>query len=240
MTKQVKKIILFLVLLISNQLVLAQKTKLINLPHYDKEYIHFGFSLAVNKADFVLSQKNTIHKADSILRINAIPEWGINLGIVSDIRLHDYLTIRFLPALSFQTRTVEFHIDSTNKPGNAGSYIARKQIESSLLDFPINFKIRSERVNNTSAYLLAGGKFSIDLGSQAKTKNPEILKLTSKDWSLETGFGLDFYLVYFKLSTEIKFSAGLKDRLYHENTSFSSPLDRIFTKTWLFSLNFEG
>ena len=87
-----------------------------------------------------------------------------------------------------------------------------------------------------------GGKFSIDLASQAKTKNPEIVKLNSKDFSFEAGFGLDFYLEYFKLSTEIKFAAGMKNRIFHEAvpTTWSSPIEILKTKTWLFSLNFEG
>ena len=119
-------------------------------------------------------------------------------------------------------------------------YSDKKKVESTLLDFPLNLKIRSERLNNVSAYLLVGGKFSLDLASQAKTQNPEIVKLTNKDYCFEAGFGFDFYLVYFKLSTELKFSAGLKDRLYHENTTYSSPIDKLFSKCWLFSLNFEG
>ena len=91
-----------------------------------------------------------------------------------------------------------------------------------------------------SAYLLGGGKFSYDLASQAGTKNSDIVKLNNKDWSFEAGFGLDFYLQYFKLSTEIKFSSGLVDRLYHDGTPYALPIGNIYTKTWLFSLNFEG
>jgi hypothetical protein len=220
----------------------AQKVKPLNLPGYDKEKLHFGFSLAVNKADFVLYPATAATKPDSVLSVESIPDWGFNLGIVSDLRLHDYVTLRFLPALSFQGRVVEYTIDSTKVPGNSAFYTERKKVESTLLDFPINIKIRSERLNNVSAYLLAGGKFSIDLASQANIKNPDILKLTGKDWSLEGGFGLDFYLEYFKLSTEIKFSAGLNNRLFQEPTptTWSSPLQKILTKTWLFSLNFEG
>jgi hypothetical protein len=220
----------------------SQRTKPLNLPGYDKEKLHFGFSLAVNKADFVLYPAANAVKPDSVLSVESIPDWGFNLGIVSDLRLHDYVTVRFLPALTFQGRIVEYTIDSTTVPGNNAFYTERKKVESTLLDFPINMKIRSERLNNMAAYLRAGGKFSIDLASQADIKNPEILKLNGKDWSLEAGFGLDFYLEYFKLSTEIKFSAGLANRLYREPTptTYSSPLKKIMTKVWLFSLNFEG
>lgn len=230
----------FVTVLFLSNFASAQKIKPLNLPKYDREKLHFGFSLGVNKADFVLFQANISTRPDSILSVGAVPDWGFNLGIISDLRLHDYLTLRFLPALSFQGRMLEYEIDSASTPGTNAFYVEKKKVESVLLDFPINLKIRSERLNNMSAYLLAGGKFSIDLASQEKTTNPEIVKLNNKDWSFEAGFGLDFYLEYFKLSTELKFSAGLRDRLFHENTSYSIPIEKILTKTWLFSLNFEG
>lgn len=222
--------------------VSAQKVKPLNLAGYDKEKLHFGFSLGVNKADFVLYPASASVKPDSVLSANAIPDWGFNLGIISDLRLHDYATLRFLPALTFQDRAIEYLIHPTTSVNPDTFYVEKKKVESTLLDFPINLKIRSERLNNISAYLLVGGKWSIDLASQAKTKNPDIVKLNSKDLSFEAGFGLDFYLEYFKFSTEIKFSAGFPNRLYHEDipTTWSAPIEKIKTKTWLFSLNFEG
>lgn len=220
--------------------VYAQKSKILNLPGYDHEKLHFGFSLGINKAYFILYPSSPPTKPDSILSVEPVPDLGFNLGIISDLRLHDYVTFRFMPALTFQDRAIEYKVDSTNVPGTSAFYMVKKKVESTLLDFPINLKIRSERLNNASAYLLIGGKWSIDLAAQAKTKNPDIVKLNSKDLSFEAGFGLDFYLEYFKLSTEVKFAAGFKDRLYHENTAWSSPIEKLYTKTWLFSLNFEG
>ena len=239
MLKPLKNIFFYAAVLFSAH-TYAQKVKPQNLPSYDKEKLHFGFSLAVNKADFVLFPAANGIKPDSILSVNAIPDWGFNLGIISDLRLHDYATLRFLPALTFQARAIEFTVDSTANPNPGVYYIEKKKVESTLLDFPLNLKIRSERLNNTSAYLLVGGKWSIDLASQAKTKNPNLIKLTGKDMSFEAGFGLDFYLEYFKLSTEIKFSAGLRDRLFHEATPWALSIGKLYTKVWLFSLNFEG
>jgi hypothetical protein len=196
----------------------------------------------VNKADFVLYPASSETSPDSVISVSSKPDWGFNLGIVSDLRLHDYVTLRFLPALSFQGRALQYQIHPTSALAPDSFYTETKKVESTLLDFPINIKIRSERLNNVSAYLLAGGKFSVDLASQAGTKNPDLVKLNGKEWSLEAGFGFDFYLEYFKLSTEIKFSAGLNNRLFNEPvpTTFSSPLEKVLTKTWLFSLNFEG
>ena len=44
----------------------AQRTKPLNLPSYDKEKLHFGFSLAVNKADFALYPAIDANRPDSI------------------------------------------------------------------------------------------------------------------------------------------------------------------------------
>jgi hypothetical protein len=229
--------------LVSTSTTSAQRVKQLNLPAYDREKLHFGGSLAINKANFFLSPANASIKPDSILGVESTPDWGFNIAIISDLRLHEYLTLRFLPALSVHGMTaIEYRIHPSSAIMPDSFYTETKKVESTLLDFPINLKIRSERLNNMSAYLLAGGKLSIDLASQAKAKNTDIVKLTNKDWCLEVGFGLDFYLTYFKLSTEIKFSTGLKDRLFHEPipTTYSSPIEKILTNTWLFSLNFEG
>lgn len=240
MQKPPENIFFCFIIVLFFQSVSAQTIKPLNLPGYDKEKLHFGFSLGVNKSDFVLFPSDAKTKPDSVLSVNNIPDWGFNLGIISDLRLHDYVTLRFLPALTFQERGLEYRIHPTSKPNIDTFYTVKKKVESTLLDFPLNLKIRSERLNNVSAYLLAGGKFSIDLAAQEKTKNPDIVKLNSKDWSFEAGFGLDFYLEYFKFSTEIKFAAGLKNRLHPENTAWALPINRLSTKVWLISLNFEG
>ena len=240
MEKNIKIILFFVFFFCFFFSASAQKVKQQNLPSYDKEKLHFGFSLGLNKADFVIYPANASAKPDSILSVDNRPDWGFNLGIISDLRLHDYATLRFLPALTFQSRNLEYRIHPTTTSKPDTFYTVKKAVESTLLDFPLNLKIRSERVNNMSAYLLVGGKYSIDLASQEKTKNPDIVKLNSKEWSFEAGFGLDFYLEYFKFSTELKFAAGLNNRLYHENTVWSLPIDKLVTKTWLFSLNFEG
>lgn len=218
----------------------AQKQKPLNLPSYDHDKLHFGFALGINKANFLILPAVNSSKPDSVLSLNDLPDWGFSLGIISDLRIHDYATLRFLPTLTFQSRAIEYQIHPSNSTNLDTFYTTNKKIESTLLDFPVNLKIRSERLNNMSAYLLAGGKFCIDLASQEKTVNPDILKLNSKDFALEAGFGLDFYLQYFKLSTEIKFAAGIKNRLFPENTTWAAPINMLKTKTWVFSLNFEG
>src|SRR3974377_512977 len=113
MLKNRNKIICIGLLLLTPLCVFSQKVKQQNLPGYDKEKLHFGFSLGINKADFVINLANASTRPDSVLSVNNVPDWGFNLGIISDLRLHDYLTLRFLPALTFQSRNLEYRIHPT-------------------------------------------------------------------------------------------------------------------------------
>ncbi|MFH1004006.1 MAG: outer membrane beta-barrel protein [Bacteroidota bacterium] len=216
----------------------GQRTKLPYLPDYEYEWLHFGFTLGINQSNFILFPADVANNPDSVLSVESLPELGFNLGIIADLKLHQYATLRFIPALSFQDRSIEYTIHYFS-PSDAVLPL-KKKVESTLLDFPLNLKIRSERMNNLAGYLLTGGKVSIDLASQKNTKNPELVKLNSTDWSFEVGGGIDFYFEFFKFSTEIKFSVGLKDRLIHEPTLYSYPINKLITKIWLISINFEG
>ena len=60
------------------------------------------------------------------------------------------------------------------------------------------------------------------------------------DFYFEIGAGLDFYLTYFKLSTELKMSYGLKDVLIHEpDVEYNSVIEELKSKMFLLSLHFE-
>lgn len=39
------------------------------------------------------------------------------------------------------------------------------------MNFPLNFKVRSKRFGNFAAYMLGGGKYTLDLASQKDVNN---------------------------------------------------------------------
>lgn len=215
----------------------SQEKKIKNLPKYDHERLHFGFTIGFNTSNFII--RNNPDKLDSIYIVEAKPEYGFNLGIISDLRLHEYVTLRFLPDLSFQDRILNYKV-ATPKD----TFFIKKPVSSTFIDLPVDLKIRSSRLNNMSAYILGGGKFSIDLASDKNVDNTlatnVVIKLKNKDWSYEVGAGLDFYFPYFKFSIELKASAGVHDLLIRDNNEFAKSIDALHSKVFLFSLNFEG
>ena len=116
-----------------------------------------------------------------------------------------------------------------------------KKIESTFIDFPVDLKFKSARLNNFRAYVLVGGKYSIDMVSQAKVKakDKEFVKLQRQDYGYEIGVGVDFYMPMFKLSPEIKMYHGLRNLLVKDDLIYSQSIDGLFSRIFTVSLTFE-
>ena len=67
-----------------------------------------------------------------------------------------------------------------------------------------------------------------------------ILRLERGNRSLDVGAGTDFFLPFFKLSVEGKFQLGTRNVLIQDASTYSAPLDRLRTRTFILSFCFEG
>ncbi len=208
-----------------------------NLPKYDKQRLHFGFTLGLNSSSFVVDRVGDLKIRDTIYSVESEPVSGLNLGIISNLALGDFFDVRFIPTLAFGQRNLKYHfIYSDTTEANTP-----KKIESTYLEFPVMLKFKSARRNNYRVYVLAGMKYAIDMVSQAKVKNKDkdIIKLARKDYGYEIGLGFDFYMPYFKFSPEIKMYNGMRNLLIKENTQYSNPIDALYAKTFVISFLFE-
>ena len=187
------------------------------------------------------NMEHDLRLADTnLLGIETERQSGFNIGIVSALHFNKYFSLRFLPGLSFGQRNLKYTFDNSDI-----NSVVTKQVESTLIEFPLNFKYRSARYNNFAAYVLAGAKYSLDLASERDTDNnvPELeqlVRLQRDSYSWEVGFGLDFFLEYFKFSPEIKLSSGINSTLVDENTTWTRPLINLQPRMISITLNFEG
>ncbi len=118
----------------------------------------------------------------------------------------------------------------------------RKSIASTFVDFPLLIKFRSARDNNVAAYLIGGGKYSLDLASNKKMKTATttcLSRLSQHDVSAELGVGFDFYTNYFKFGVEAKMTYGLFDILVRDGSLYSEGIASINNKIFQLSFTFE-
>ncbi len=217
---------------------ISQQRKVMNLPKYDLKPYHFGFIIGVNQMHFSLKTVEDFFPIDSLYVIRAVPEMGFNIGIVTNLRLGSSFDLRFIPTLSFGERNLIY----TLSKHDTIFLDVQKKVESTYLDFPLNIKFKSHRVNNFRAYVMTGVKVSIDLASKAKDKDTgdEInLKLYRNDYSAEIGVGFEFYATFFKFGTELKMSYGARDLLKREDNTFTDGIDKLSSKIFQISFTFE-
>lgn len=222
--------------------VFAQKPRPMNLPKYDSHALHFGFTIGLNAMNFTIHQSDdffNINATDSIYSVENSPQPGFNLGIISDVRLMENLNMRFLPGLSFGARKLTYFIYSKEK--RKFEKIKPMDLESIFLNFPLVFKYRAKRLNNYRPYLLFGGSYKYDLAAQRKIKEQDKPKVRLKrnDFFYEVGFGIDYYLPYFKFATELKFAVGMFNILEDDGTQFSSAIRKMNSKMIILSFHFE-
>lgn len=208
-----KKLFYFFLVLFS--LTLQAQTKgifskdpIINLENFDKQRIHFGFFLGFNTYDFKIDYLNTPSKDISVSSTS-----GFNVGIVGDLRLHEYINLRFEPGLSYSQRNLTYS-------GFTKQLDAEREIRSTYIDFPLLLKFSSKRVGNVKPYLVGGVSATLNLASNSKSIDDNYQqRFRLKPWTqnYELGFGVDLYLEYFKFSPSIRGVFGLNDELIRDN-----------------------
>ncbi len=235
--------LLLLSVLLGSEARAQKKIKTQNLQNFDLHPFHFGFLLSYNTADFFVKLKPSQQFApfsDSLLVLDHVRQPGFNLGIVSSFNMTPNVSVRFIPTLSFQDRVLNYRFRKSD-----GTFIGfDKPVESTWLEFPVLLKLRSDRINNFAVYVVTGGKFSIDMASQKDVNNEIddeiVVKLNKYDYSAEVGGGCDMFLPYFKFGMELKFAVGFPNLLIDDGTRFSSPIESLRSKCWVFTLTFEG
>lgn len=233
----------------------GQQKKVMNLPQYENAPYHFGFTLGLNQMNFTVKPAADLHtrvypasftpelNVDSsmLLAVNSEPVLGFNIGIIGDLRLGRYFSVRTVPALSFGERYLHYSILGFDN-GEKELIDIRKSVTSGFIDVPILFKYKSKRLNNMLAYLTAGAQYSLDLASGAKKRDDtqeSHVKLEKHDVYVVVGVGFDFFNPWFKFGTEVKMSYGLLDILKREQTIYTQGIDKLNSKIFQVCFTFE-
>ena len=238
MKRRTYYIVLSAIFLLSNLNLYGQKQKPKNESWYDDKPLHFGFSLGFNTMDFNITPSQQYYQSDSLYPEVSKLNPGINIQIITDMRLSDHLDVRFLPGVSFGQRVIRFY-------KNRVLVNDQQKLESSFLEFPLLLKYKGERMNNVRPYVIGGLNYRYDLAGKKEFDDakPIYLRIKRPDLYYELGAGLDFYLTYFKLSVEVKMSNGIGNVLVQEaapgHPQYFNAIEKLKSQIWVLSFHFE-
>jgi hypothetical protein len=239
-TKRFSSAFVLLILVFAGE---VKSQKALNLPAYTHKRIHFGFIIGINTSSFYIAPSPLLGNPkyfDSLKTIRSIPQGGFDLGIVTEFGISRYLKIRFVPSLGFSDRQLAYFFEAPHD-----TFTVTKDVQSVFLNFPLDLKLISKRLNNFEAYVIAGGKYAKDLFSQ-KDVNQQLagaaatVRLLPNDLYYEAGGGIEFYLPFFKFGLELKVSQGTKNLIVPDNSVYTRSIQGLYSKTYLLSFTFEG
>ncbi len=201
--------------------------------HQAKNY-YFGITVGYNTSSYKPYFSEDFIGDRNVLGIRVNREPGLDLKIVSNLKVGEYIDVRFLPGLAFAGRSIEYTSETINIPD--------RKISSVFAEFPVQVRYKSEPWKDIRMFVLGGVKYSYDVASDSKTKDAdEFVKFSPSDFQLEVGAGMQFYFPYFIFSPEVKFSHGLGNVLiFDRGVPQSSVLDKVLSRAFTISLHFEG
>jgi hypothetical protein len=228
--------LIFVILLFP--VLLPAQNKVQYLQYEDLKPYHFGFLIGLNTQDLIF-QHSGIADAKGNRWYASEPSYtpGFSVGVIGDLRLTDFLSLRSTPTIHFGSKDVALVSDAPN------ANIEYATIRSNYIMIPLSVRYRGARTNNYRPYIMSGFSVGVDMG---RNKNePILLQPLNAYW--EIGTGCDFYLPYFRLVPELKFCLGLGDIFVHNRTDqdsetylmYTNAFDKVTSRLLVFSLQFE-
>ena len=226
-----------LLLLVLFAPVMSQDVYVPNRYKQDEYAIHFGFCLGLNVMNFKVTPNIASAQNDSMVANVSTATPGFNIQIISNYRLGEYFDLRFLPGIAFGQRSLDFYKNNTLVNSD-------HRLESNFLEFPLLLKYKAKRKVNMRPYVITGVNCRVDLAHNYNEDQKIYLQLKRFDYYLEAGSGIDFYLEFFKLSVELKFSYGFNNMLNPRTPplgkdSYQNSIARIGSTLTMLSFHFE-
>ena len=232
-----KKIIYILLLLVLPLSALAQERKVQNKPYIDYRRLHYGFFVGTHFQD-VEFVNNGFVTENGEMWFADVAEYspGLSVGVLADLRLSNNFSLRVLPTMHFGQNNVRFREQVSGE-------VSRQQLKTTYIAVPLHIKFSAERFNNYRPYITVGASPMVNL----TVKKQKQLLVKRFDTMVEVGFGCDFYLPFFKLIPELKFSFSPLNILQQERSDlldsnmlkYTQSLDGMSSKMITLSFYFE-
>lgn len=236
-----KKFLLLIVVLISSESVSAQlfsREKVLNNENFDKPRFSYGYYLGFNVYDY------NIDYTSDVKDVQVLKSTGLNVGLIGNIRINDYIDIRLEPGLVISRRELNF----SNTFFNGISYEEKdliREIQSTFVHIPLLVKFSTKRINNIKPFIVGGVSTGLNLSSQENNPDDNSknnFRVTKNNLYYELGIGIDLYLTWFKFTPSIRGVFSMQDELVNDvdpNSPWTSNLSQMQTRGLFINFTFQ-
>lgn len=217
------------------------REKIENLPNFDKKILHYGYFVGLNDYDFKFEYSSNYYTLLNLNDIEIEKSNGFNVGLIGDLRINDFFNLRFEPGLYANQRKLIY----PDQEGLSSENDKIREIKSTYIHLPLLIKFSSLRINNFKPYVVGGISSSLNLSSNEKNNDDNsnnVFRMKTNSLYYEVGFGIDFYLTYFKFSPSIRGIFSLKNELVKDNdlnSPWTSNIENLYSRGLLINFTFE-
>jgi|TARA_R110002012_G_scaffold322095_1_gene555292 hypothetical protein len=235
----IKRIFFILAIVLAAQSANAQlfsKERLANLETFDNRFLTWGYFLGFNSYDFKIDYIDQDQDDNTDILVEG--QSGFNVGLIGDMRVNKYINLRLEPGLYFAQRNLIF-------PNFEEERDFLRETKSTYIHVPLLVKFSTKRLNNIKPFVVAGVSRSFNLSSNED--NPEDneqgqFRMTSGTGYFELGFGIDFYLFYFKFTPSIRGVFATSDELVRDddpNSPWTGNISKLSTRGIFVNFTFQ-
>jgi len=207
-----------------------------NFWEYQSKPFYFGLTLGVHSTGFLTSKSRQFEQSDSINFARGQDKPGLNVNIITNLKIGQFFDFRFIPGFAFSERRIEFLAPQGGK--------SFEKVESVFLEVPLLLRFKSAPYKDKRLFVIGGLKYSYDVASNSRARQEiaqGLFKISPHDFQFEVGAGIQMFFPFFIFSPEIKFSQGIGNiHIYNDNKEESRVLDRVLSRALTISFHFEG
>jgi len=243
-----KKIISLLILIVFAWNLADAQTKPkgnYNFWNYKKKPFYFGLTLGMHSSGYLPSKSKAFVRSDTLRAITGIDRPGLNVNIITNLKIGEYFDFRFIPGFAFSERRFQYKASTLcGLSNNQVPCISNIRVESVFLELPVLMRFKSDPYKDKRMFIVAGLKYSYDVASSSRAREEErinLLQISPHDFQFEIGAGMQFFFPFFIFSPEIKFSQGIGNiHILNNNLEQSKILDQVRSRALTISFHFEG
>ncbi len=215
----------FLVLFSMFSTTYGQDQNLENLRTDDKKRLRFGYYLGLNSVSAKMEYLPT--SSGQPFRLAIKPKPSFDVGLLADVRINEFLNVRFHPGVAFIEREIIFPFSEKtfSKP------LIERIVKSNYVRLPIGIKLNTRRIRNARPYIMGSMSYNINITSDEthpEDNNSGTFRMKRNMYAWEFAIGTDIYLPYFKFTPSVHGLFALNNEIVPDNDP-NSPFTRYIS-----------
>lgn len=204
-----------------------------NRNYLDQRKWSWGYYLGFNSLDFKIDR---LAESEQILVTKNV---GFNVGLIGNYKVNDYIDLRLEPGVIFSNRDLNFTAFGDDEVAGF------RETKAAYVYVPLVLKFSTKRLNNFKPFVTTGIGIAHNLSSNEDNPDDNAagqFRMKTSNYFYEIGFGIDFYLEYFKFTPSIKGVFALNDELIEDNnpnSPWTSNIDEINTRGIFINFTFQ-